>query len=297
MTVAVASLLAFASALALVLGLAEPIRRSLARATELGVNEDNELLGLPVLGPVVRFLTYLNEEYLAPELLEAWDERLLYGGRPGGMVRGAEFLAAAEALGLGVALTFAFLFGLAGALSIFALLLALVVGGFAGLAVLGWLVNLVEERQVGLGRQFPYFLDLAIMAMEAGSTFREVIEIYIRDNPDDILTEELQVLVGELDFGKTLREALEAFAARVASEDIGNTVRAVVQGLKMGTPIGQVLRDQGEVMRFRRSQRAERMAEELKVRIQGPAILMMIAIFLLILGPAFIRVSEAGIFG
>jgi tight adherence protein C len=213
------------------------------------------------------------------------------------MVRGAEFLAAAEALGLGVALTFAFLFGLAGALSIFALLLALVVGGFAGLAVLGWLVNLVEERQVGLGRQFPYFLDLAIMAMEAGSTFREVIEIYIRDNPDDILTEELQVLVGELDFGKTLREALEAFAARVASEDIGNTVRAVVQGLKMGTPIGQVLRDQGEVMRFRRSQRAERMAEELKVRIQGPAILMMIAIFLLILGPAFIRVSEAGIFG
>jgi len=79
-------------------------------------------------------------------------------------------------------------------------------------------------------------------------------------------------------------------------EDIQGTLRAVKQGMRMGTPISLVLRDQAETLRFRRSQSAERIAEEIKVRMQGPAMLMMISVLLLILGPAFIEMFGTGVF-
>jgi hypothetical protein len=49
-------------------------------------------------------------------------------------------------------------------------------------------------------------------------------------------------------------------------------------------------------MRFKRSQLAERAAEELKVRVQGPTVVLVMAVFLLILGPAFVSVFESGVF-
>jgi tight adherence protein C len=117
-----------------------------------------------------------------------------------------------------------------------------------------------------------------------------------RDNPDDALAEEIRILIGEVRMGKTESEAMESFRDRVGVADIKNAANALIQANQMGTPIGRVVRDQSEVMRFKRSQDAERMAEEIKVRIQGPTMMMMMSVFLLILGPAFIRVMRSGIF-
>ena len=134
------------------------------------------------------------------------------------------------------------------------------------------------------------------MTMEAGSSLLETMEIYQRDNPDDALAEEIRILIGEVNMGKTQVEGIEGFRDRVAIGDVKNAANALIQANQMGTPIGQVIRDQSDVMRFKRSQNAERMAEVIKVRIQGPTMLMMMSVFLLILGPAFIRVMRSGIF-
>jgi len=57
-----------------------------------------------------------------------------------------------------------------------------------------------------------------------------------------------------------------------------------------------VLREQSANLRFRRTQVAERAAEELKVKLQGPAMLMMVSVLMLILGPAIVEMLGSGVF-
>ena len=134
------------------------------------------------------------------------------------------------------------------------------------------------------------------MTMEAGSSFQETMDIYARDNPNQALSGELNIILGEITIGKTLQEALEGFNQRITAQTAQNTIKALLQGQRMGTPLGKVLRDQAVDMRFIRSQSAEKSAEELKVRIQGPSMLMILAVFILILGPAFVGMMTSGMF-
>jgi tight adherence protein C len=288
------AILAFSTVFCLFLGVARQVQEF--RATALaGVAASNALMDSPV-GGMIRALAYLNDRPLFANYAAGIERKLLEAGKPGGYIIGIEFLAAAQLCGLAAALMVLGLFALAGVFSLFVLFFALVIGGFSLWIPHVWLDNAVSERQRQIQRQFPFFLDLAVMTMEAGSSLLETMEIYQRDNPDDALAEEIRILIGEVNMGKTQVEGIEGFRDRVAIGDVKNAANALIQANQMGTPIGQVIRDQSDVMRFKRSQNAERMAEVIKVRIQGPTMLMMMSVFLLILGPAFIRVMRSGIF-
>ncbi len=290
----VVSIGAFLTALFLFLALAQPLLA--LRDEALGSASGSNALTESGAGPLIRFFSFLNRRPGLESYRVRIEQKLLEAGKPGGYVTGWDFLAAAELCGLTVLVGMIGLFVLAGALSGFAIVFSLMVAGFALWLPHAWLDNRVSERRTSISRQFPFFLDLAVMTMEAGSTFRETMEIYERDNSDDVLAEEIRIVIGEIRMGKTLNEALENLTSRVSIEDVRNALNALIQAQGMGAPLGQVIRDQAEVMRFKRSQRAERLAEELKVRIQGPTMMMMISVFLLILGPAFIGVMRSGIF-
>ena len=64
----------------------------------------------------------------------------------------------------------------------------------------------------------------------------------------------------------------------------------------MGTPINESLAEQADAMRFMRSQIAERVAEEMKIRMQGPAMLLLVSVLILILGPAVVNLKDNGMF-
>lgn len=291
---ALASLLLFAAVLLAVLGLAEPVRALAGSARE--EEPGPHALGESPLRTLARILAPLNAGPRMATRVASLDRKWVEAGRPGGRLAGSEFLSGVEWLALAATLTMLGLFAIAGGLGPFTVVFSLAVGAFAGWIPFLWLDARIADRRTAIASQLPYFLDLAVMTMEAGATFAETMQIYRRDNPDDALAEEIGIALGEIRMGKTADEALEGMISRVHVEDLTYTVNAILQGQRMGTPLGQVLRDQADVMRFRRSQRAERMAEELKVRIQGPTMLMMISVFLLILGPAFLKVLTSGIF-
>ena len=288
------AILAFLSVLCLFLGLARPAVA--LRATALGGSAASNALTESPVGGLIRTFAYLNDRPSLENYAVRIERKLLEAGKPGGYITGQEFLAAAELCGLAAFLMMLGLFALVGAFSLFVLVFALAIGALGLWIPHVWLDNSVEGRQRRISRQFPFFLDLAVMTMEAGSSLLETMDIYQRDNPDDALAEEIRILIGEVRMGKTESEAMESFRDRVGVADIKNAANALIQANEMGTPIGQVVRDQSDVMRCKRSQDAERLAEEIKVRIQGPTMMMMISVFLLILGPAFIRVMRSGIF-
>ena len=292
MTIAI-SVLIFIAVFAVVVGLCMPIVQEKATLRQAD-DQRNALLESP-LGPLISLLAKFNSRPAKQKKCARLEQKLLYAGRPGGRITGGQFIAALQLFALGTALLMIVLMSLTVGFTLGTLVFAVIVAGMAyGIGYL-WLDNAVAERRTMIGRQFPYFLDLGVMTIEAGSSFTETVDIYVRDNAGDALAEELRITTSEIRMGKTLREGLQALHDRITSEDVQNAIRALIQGQRMGTPLGQVIRDQADAMRFRRSQLAERAAEELKVKMQGPAMLLMLSVLLLILGPAFLNMMNSGV--
>jgi tight adherence protein C len=294
MALVLLSALVFGATLLLFLGIAGPaaaVNRT-ARARALAPNAVSE----SPLGPLVRFMAALADRPWLEAHTAALSRKLAEAGRPGGISDGLEFLGVATTLGVVAGGGVLVLLALAGGIGAFALLFSLAIAAVATWLAHAWLDGEVADRRSAIARQLPFFLDLAVMCMEAGASLQETMEIYVRDNPDDALAEEFRIVQAEVRMGRTLAEAMESLIQRIQVDSLHTTVDAILQGQRLGTSLGKVLRDQAEVQRFKRSQLAERKAEELKVRMQGPVILMMIAVFVLILGPAVLKVTESGIF-
>ena len=92
-------------------------------------------------------------------------------------------------------------------------------------------------------------------------------------------------VLAEMNMGKSRTAALEALRDRLADDEITSIVGSVIQGENLGTPLGLLFRTQADVLRTKRSQRAETMAGEAAVQMLLPAVLIMAAAVLIILGP------------
>ena len=90
------------------------------------------------------------------------------------------------------------------------------------------------------------------------------------------------------------RDALWRMAHRVESPDLSEFVFMVNTALDRGTPLQDALRDMAERLRTRRVQRLERAAEEAKVKISGPALLIMVACLAIITAPFLLAGAAPG---
>ena len=156
-----------------------------------------------------------------------------------------------------------------------------------------WLHIRIRTRQEKIIEGFPDALDLMVVCVEAGIGLDAAITRVGEEMKlgNKVLSEEFRLLSFELRAGKTRRDALKNFALRTDVEDINSFVTLLIQTEKFGTSIAQALRVYSDSMRTKRFQRAEEMAAKLPVKLVFPLILFILpALFVTILGPAFIRI-------
>lgn len=289
------SIITFIATFALFLGLATSILGLQSTVQDLKATKN--VLTDSAVGGLIKLLARMNHGPFLSEQCDAIEHKLVQAGRLGGKITGAQYLAAVELGGITAFILVLALTMLLGGNAITGILAGIMFAVVCMWLIVAYLGNLLTARRIQLTRRLPYFLDLSVMAMEAGSSFNDSVEIYLKDaEPGNPVAEELKITLGEISMGKTMRVAFENMNTRVNAEDVQHFIKALLQGHHMGTPLGEIVRDQSQAMRFKRSQLAERAAEELKVKISGPVILMMISILLLIMGPAFVKVSQSGIF-
>jgi len=282
----------FFSIVFIVMGLGIPILNLSIRHGDL---ENENVLSQSAFFPLITILVNINQKLNAKEFYAKIEKNLMFAGYPGGKISGAEYLAVAQLIGVATMLFFMFLLVFAMGSKPMSYLLPILAGVIAVWLMIEYIKNLITDRNRLLSRQLPYFLDLTVMTMGSGASLQESMVIYFQSNPKQVLSEELRYIMSEVNMGKTFHEALLSFHQRVVSDDIKNAINGLLLGIKMGTPLRTVIIEQADVMRFSRSQKAERAAEELKVRIMGPIMLMMIAVFILILGPAMIGAGQSGV--
>ena len=94
------------------------------------------------------------------------------------------------------------------------------------------------------------------------------------------------------------RQALQDFARRVGSGAAKSFATALVQAEQYGTSVTQAMRVMSDEIRDMRMAKAEQKAASLPPKLTVPMILFFLpALFIVILGPAGIQASAAGLGG
>ncbi len=145
-----------------------------------------------------------------------------------------------------------------------------------------------------IGRRLPYAIDLAVLLLGAAGTLREALEMISRGSDEDPLAEELSIALAEMRAGAPQAKALLAMAQRIQLEDLTALVLAINRGEETGAPMASALETQAELFRFRRIQRAEKLASEAPVKMMFPNMIIMIAVLLIVLGPVMVQLIRGG---
>jgi len=147
------------------------------------------------------------------------------------------------------------------------------------------LAHRARYRLLLIKRRMPFLLDLLTLLMEAGSTFIQALKQGVYEFRFHPVGQEFGRVLAEMNMGKSRTNALEALRDRLHDDEVTGIVGSIIQGEQLGTPLARIFRTQAEVLRMKRTQRAETMAGEAGVKMLLPAIMIMAATVLVILGP------------
>ena len=171
-------------------------------------------------------------------------------------------------------------------------LLALFFGLIGALAPGFYLNSRVRSRQVAVSAELPDALDLLSVSVEAGLGFDGAIA-KLTEQSEGPLAEEFALTLSEMRIGESRSEALKKLSERAATPEIAAFVRAIVQADQFGISLGRILRVQATDTRLRRQAAAEERAMKAPIKMLFPTVAFIFpALFLVILGPAFLSLSQ-----
>lgn len=167
------------------------------------------------------------------------------------------------------------------------------------LVAAAWEAPLFIARQRESRRRRDLDLELSdslgemVMGVEAGLTLESVLNLYARRHRTP-LGREFAYLLDRINLGTTRMVALEEFRDRNPTLGVQMFVSAVQQNQKLGTPLAEVLRQQGETARRRRRQAVEEDAAKLSLKMIFPTIFCILPVLLIVVvGPAIVRLVQS----
>ncbi len=197
--------------------------------------------------------------------------------------------------GLVAAVLFLFVMAKSDLLLRLAVPLLAVVAGYYGPSL--WLGQKIKARQNNVIKSLPDALDLLTICVEAGLGFDAAMS-KVGEKWDNELSLAFQHTVQEMQLGKLRREALRDMANGLDVSDVTSFAAAIIQADQLGVSMAKVMRIQSEQMRLKRRQRAEEKARQAPVKMMFPLVFFIFpTILIVLLGPAGIKIKEAGLFG
>jgi tight adherence protein C len=150
----------------------------------------------------------------------------------------------------------------------------------------------VRSRQAAVAAELPDALDLLSVSVEAGLGFDGAVQ-KLTEHMKGPLIEEFELALGEMRIGESRQEALKKMAERSASPEMASFVRAIIQADQLGISLGRILRIQAGDTRLKRQLLAEEKAMKAPIKMLFPTVAFIFpAMFIVILGPAFLNLSK-----
>lgn len=178
-------------------------------------------------------------------MLESYNERLLWIGRPYGLDAG-QFVTVKIVLAmlLPALIPVILLFQL-GSLTLF----AMVCGAISGFVLPDiWLNGRLAERRRLVQEELPLFTDLIATAVSAGLSLTEAVRRVAADAPGLVAREFLRA-VQEMAAGKQRTQAWRDLMDRLPGDELRSIVTAIMQAEQYGTSVSEILRYQVQQIR------------------------------------------------
>jgi tight adherence protein C len=172
------------------------------------------------------------------------------------------------------------------------LFFSLVLAGFGFIAPDFLVSAKARSRKDRIRSELPDALDLMAVSVEAGMGFDGAIA-KLTDHMTGPLADEFALTLSEIRIGETRQDALKKLADRTSTPELASFVRAIIQADQLGISLGRILRVQATDSRLKRQAAAEEKAMKAPIKMLFPTVMFIFpAMFLVILGPAFLNLSK-----
>lgn len=174
--------------------------------------------------------------------------------------------------------------------------LMVIVAGIAGYVSPSiYLDRRISARAIEHRSGFPDLMDLLVVCADSGLSMEASLERVGRELGDTYpsLTSNIHVTNLEIRAGRSLKDALERFADRLALDEARSFATLINQSIDLGSSITDALRVYSDDMRHARLSRAEEKAYALPAKLALPMMAFIFpVIFVVILLPVYVRVHS-----
>ena len=170
--------------------------------------------------------------------------------------------------------------------------MTLLLGILGGLMPVVFLNTTIDKRQKSIQRQLPQVLDLLCVSVQAGLSFDASLS-KITTRMKGPLIDEFRRLQDDIRMGVVRRTAMRSMADRCGVEDVSLFITSIIQAERLGTSMGNTLKNQADNIRDRRRQYVKAQAMKAPVKIVFPLVLFIFpAIFVVTLVPSLLSLLK-----
>ncbi len=140
----------------------------------------------------------------------------------------------------------------------------------------------IKKREKKLEYEALFYFEVLTLSLETGRNLKGALELTSR-NIDSELSKEFAVALKEMDYGKTLNEALNDLKKRIPSDTINNVILNITQSNIFGGSIIETLYNQVDYLRDKRFLSAKEVINKMPIKISVISVIFFIPILLLLL--------------
>lgn len=156
-----------------------------------------------------------------------------------------------------------------------------------------WLKGKIKNVKNVIIKELPDAIDLLGLCVNAGLDFMLALKWVVEKSPPSVMVNELNVLLQEINVGKTRRDALKDLSAKYELPDLASFSRTLIQADKMGTSVSEALNLLSEDMRLSRYRRGEQLAMKAPLKLLVPLLFFIFPVVgILVAGPIFLQFLE-----
>ncbi len=156
-----------------------------------------------------------------------------------------------------------------------------------------WLKGKIKRAKAVIVKELPDAIDLLALCVNAGLDFMLSLKWVVEKSPPTIMIQELNIVLQEINVGKTRRDAIKDLAVRYDLPDLSTFSRTLIQADKMGTSVTEALNILSEEMRLARYRRGEQLALKAPLKMLVPLLLFIFPVVgILVAGPIMIDFME-----
>jgi len=153
--------------------------------------------------------------------------------------------------------------------------------------------NMSKKYKQSIYQSLPNLLDLLTVSVQSGLGLEQAL-LHSSEKLKGPISKEIDRTLQEIRLGKKRSDSLRSFAERIPLDDIKSFCTAIIQAEQLGTSISNVLRIQSDFIRLKRSQIAEQAAMKAPLKLLFPLVFFIFpALFIILIGPAFIKIMAA----